>query len=62
MEVFVHMIIKFETYIDMCSKNMYGLNTFKTPQNDKKIESKQHLEALALVNASYKVDSHNIIE
>ena len=28
------MIIKFETITDMCSKK-YGLNTFKTPQNDK---------------------------
>ena len=30
----MHMIIKFETFTDMCSTNN-GLNTFKTPQNDK---------------------------
>ena len=31
----MHMIIKFETFTDMCSKNNYDLNTFITPQNNK---------------------------
>ena len=54
----MHMIIKFESFILTCVVK-YGLNTFKTPQRQK-FESKQHLEALALVDASYKVDSYKI--
>ena len=56
-EVFVHKIIKFETFTDMCtcSKNLWP----KHFQNSTKSNLyKQHLEALALVDASYKVDSH----
>ena len=54
----MHMIIKFETYTDMRSK--IWPKHFQNSTKRQKFESKQHLEALALVDASYKVDSHKI--
>ena len=51
------MIIKFETYTVMCSKKLWPKH-FQNSTKGQKFESKQHLEALAFVDASYKVDSH----
>ena len=51
----MHMIIKFVTcVVKIWSKHLQ--NSTKR----QKFESKQHLEALALVDASYKVDSRKI--
>ena len=45
----MHMIIKFESFNDMCSKKLIWPKHSQNSTKRQKFESKQHLEALALV-------------